>query len=149
MDPSVVVAHQPPKPSKLSKLSRFLIPGAVILAVIIGAVYLIPKLIPQAQKTIIKTSKTNPQSPTLKLQKAINQTFGGQAKYQEIVKLTNLATSEKDISNKYQDYKLIFAKSLKAYQQTKDPQKLFVLYQIRNYTIAFPNYKEGDFKIPK
>ena len=151
MNPTVVVASEPPKSSKLVKLNRFFIPLLVILLTITVAVFLLPKLIPQAKKITNRTGQTTFQtnSPTLKLQQAINKTFGGQAKYQEIVKLSNLAVTEKDINNKYQDYKMIFAKTLKAYQQAKDPQMLFVLYQTRNYVVAFPNYKEGDFNLPK
>lgn len=150
MNPTVLVTQQPLKSSKLPKLKKLLV-SFVILVVITVLAYLIPKLIPQTKKSTDKPAQAvfQANSPTLKLKQTIVETFGGQAKYQEIVKLTNLTASEKDINKKYELYKMIFSKALKAYQQTKNPQFTFVLYQIRNYTLAFPQFKEADFKIPK
>lgn len=93
--------------------------------------------------SIIVTPNYNKQ-----LSNEIKLTFSS-SKYQDIINLTDLASSEKDPDKQYQAYKQVFDKIVKAYQESKDPKFRFALIQLKSYMRALPSYNENELKIPK
>lgn len=147
MDPSVVVtAPEPHKSFKLPKATRLIIGSILILTAAITGAYFLPKLIPQ-----IKAPKIVSSTPdySLNLNKNIQKTFGSFNKYSDITKLNQIAYSEPNLEKKYKYYSLLFSKVSSAYQQTKKVEFKTILLQIKDYLHASPEYKEGDFVLPK
>lgn len=149
MDPSVVVAQEPPKSPrfKLPKISGMLVLSVIVLALAIAAVYYLPKLIPQFKQT--KTNTFTTPNYSLDLNKTIKKTFSSSNRYQDVIQLNQLAYSEKDLNKKYKDYVSLFSKISQDYLQTKKVEFKAILYQLKDYIRAFPQYKEGDVVIPK
>ncbi len=147
MDPSVVVAApEPSKPFKLPKVTGLVIGSVLILGAAIAAAYFLPKLIPQLKTTKIVSSTPN---YSLNLNESIKKTFSTSNKYSEIIQLNEAAYSERNLDKKYKYYLTLFSKITQEYQQSKNIQFKTVLYQIKDYMRAFPQYKEGDLVLPK
>lgn len=150
MDPSVMVAA--PEPSKSFKLPQFKLPkitGLLISSVLILAAstigaYFLPKLIPQLKQAKIVSSTPN---YSLDLNQSIKKTFSISNKDADIISLGEIAYSETNLDKKYKYYLTLFSKISQNYQESKKIEYKVVLYKLKDYMRAFPQYKEGDFVI--
>lgn len=149
--PSVMVTQEPPKPSQVKKLVK---PVSLILLLILaltGAWFYLPKYFSLNNFKKLPIAKTNTlkSNPINAAEAAIKKTFAKSAQYQEIVKLINIAASEKDINRRYDYYLTVFNKVSQAYVETQDPSYKLVLYKLQDYLKIYPQYNNIDVIVPE
>lgn len=124
----------------------------LVIILIVGGIFswfLIKKISPFVAKQNPQKKASNSALPNYnrQLNNEIKVTFS--SKYQDITTDTNEASNETNPTKQYQQYKLVFDKIAKAYQETKNPDYRFSLIQLKSYLRALPQYNEAELKIPQ
>lgn len=78
----------------------------------------------------------------------IKRTFTS-SDYKNVVRLANLAASEKDNVKKYQLYKNTFQAMTKAYAETNDMRYKYAMIDLKSYLSIYPQYNEKELIIPQ
>lgn len=131
------------EPSKFPGL-RVVTPIIIILILIVAGTLYLPNLTSRFNKKATPLPNAPIKSPTNSVSDSIKKTFGGSAQYQDIIRFTNLAASEKDIDKRYSYYLTVFNKISAAYVETQDPQFKLVLYKLQDYLKIYPQYRSID-----
>lgn len=151
-EPSVIITEDNPKVSPHTK-SLFKIPKkllfpftTILLIAAIGlGVFLFKGKLPffnQKQKVFVKEV-----TYTDRLTAFVVKTFEHDVKYKPILDAIQIATSSKDLTERYTYFKKTFDLVSKAYQKEKNPDFLVVMLDLKNYMKAFPQYSEAETKI--
>lgn len=151
-EPSVIISDENVKVSagnkrlfKISKKLLFPFTAILLIASIGLGIFLFKDRLPfftQKQKVAVKEV-----SYTDRLTGFVVKTFEGDIKYKPILDAIQIATSSKDLTERYTYFKKTFDLASKAYQKEKNPDFLVVMLDLKNYMKAFPQYSEAEIKI--
>ncbi len=151
-EPSVIISDDNPKILGQNK-SLFKIPKKLFLPLIVIlliaatglGVFLFKDKLPfltTKPKVVVKEV-----SYTDRLTRFVIKTFEGDIKYKPIIDAIQIATSSKDLTERYTYFKKTFDLVSKAYAKEKNPDFLVVMLDLKNYMKAFPQYTEAETKI--
>lgn len=150
-EPSVIISEDNLKVSSQNKSpfkipKKLLLPLTVVLfiaALGIGLFLFKDKLPFIAKPKVVVQEVTY----TDRLTRFVIKTFEGDVKYKPIIDAIQIATSSKDLAERYTYFKKTFDLVSKVYQKEKNPDFLVVMLDLKNYMKAFPQYSEAETKI--
>lgn len=98
---------------------------------------------PLTQLSTKKVAKPKTISPQTEITKSAQSLFTSN-KDKGIIKLLQLAESEKNLNNKYSYYLKAYTEMNQAFTKSQDPEIKVIMVQLKNTLKTLPGYKETD-----